>query len=463
MTPTLTLRHPVGIGPELEWIATELLERRLGLHVSRTEGPSTGFELGDGRRTLRLASDFFEAVREHGWRATRTMPQVLFATFGAEGPHRELLGSTADLPILYGRPTLTVSDERIEVGVDILGTALFMMSRYEETVTETRDDRDRFPAKASVAVGGGFLERPIVDELVELLRRAVNRLWPGATKPMPTPTVTVTCDVDWPARYALAGAVRMLTSAAADVVQRRSPRPLLLAPTVFVRARRSLDQRDPYVTFGRMMDACERRGLRAAFYFFGGWSDPSHPSYYDLGMPAMRALLRSIHQRGHEIGLHPSHRAYREPAVLRAEADRLRSIADEEGIRQESWGGRMHWLRWHTPTTLYGWKEAGMRYDSTLGYADRAGFRCGTCHPFRAFDPVARQPVDLELRPLIAMDVTLLNPRYMGLGEGADTAGYLRRLRSTCAAVGGNFVLLWHNSKLVTKGQWSLFEAAIDG
>ena len=31
----------------------------------------------------------------------------------------------------------------------------------------------------------------------------------------------------------------------------------------------------------------------------------------------------------------------------------------------------MHYLRWENTTTLQAWDEAGMNYDSTLGYADQ--------------------------------------------------------------------------------------------
>jgi len=51
----------------------------------------------------------------------------------------------------------------------------------------------------------------------------------------------------------------------------------------------------------------------------------------------------------------------------------------------------------HSPVTAFridindlrAWADAGMDYDSTLSYADRPGFRCGTCSEYPAFDPVA--------------------------------------------------------------------------
>lgn len=70
--------------------------------------------------------------------------------------------------------------------------------------------------------------------------------------------------------------------------------------------------------------------------------------------------------------------------------------------------------------------DAGMSYDSTLGYADRPGFRCGTCFEYTAFDVVSDQPLSLRIRPLIAMDCTVIAERYLGLGS---TRGGLRKIQ----------------------------------
>ncbi|MEA1048991.1 hypothetical protein U5801_04080 [Lamprobacter modestohalophilus] len=59
----------------------------------------------------------------------------------------------------------------------------------------------------------------------------------------------------------------------------------------------------------------------------------------------------------------------------------LRRVPDDEGIDQPSLGGRQHFLRWETSATARLWDANGLDYDSTLSYADRPGFRCGTCRP----------------------------------------------------------------------------------
>ena len=168
-----------------------------------------------------------------------------------------------------------------------------------------------------------------------------------------------------------------------------------------------------------------------------------------------------IHARGHEIGLHPSYGSYQKPEVIRAEAGRLRRIAREEGIEQPEWGGRMHYLRWEQPTTLRAWADAGMTYDSTLGYADRPGFRCGTCFEYPAFDPVAGQALPLGVRPLVAMECTVMAPRYMGLGAADAALAKFVQLKNACQAVGGCFTLLWHNSQLDSAAERALYEAVL--
>jgi hypothetical protein len=118
----------------------------------------------------------------------------------------------------------------------------------------------------------------------------------------------------------------------------------------------------------------------------------------------------------------------------------------------------MHFLRWDQAVTLNAWSEAGMAYDSTLSYADRPGFRCGTCFEYPAFDVVNEQPLPVRVRPLIAMECTVMAPRYMDLGTGEAAAAKFAQLKEACRAVNGCFTLLWHNSQLDTAAERGLYQ-----
>lgn len=117
----------------------------------------------------------------------------------------------------------------------------------------------------------------------------------------------------------------------------------------------------------------------------------------------------------------------------------------------------MHYLRWEQPTTLRAWEDAGMSYDSTLGYADRPGFRCGTCHEYPAFDPVAQVQLNLRIRPLVVMKCTIIADRYMGLGYTEESLTRFLYIKENCRKVNDSFALLWHNSHFKNKNDFEVY------
>ena len=102
-----------------------------------------------------------------------------------------------------------------------------------------------------------------------------------------------------------------------------------------------------------------------------------------------------------------------------------------------------------------------MAYDSSLGYADRPGFRCGTCFEYPAFDPLADKSLSLRIRPLIAMETTILAPHYLGLGTGALAFEKFDQLKQSCQAVKGCFTLLWHNCQLEKLEERRLYQRVL--
>lgn len=102
-----------------------------------------------------------------------------------------------------------------------------------------------------------------------------------------------------------------------------------------------------------------------------------------------------------------------------------------------------------------------MKMDSTLGYSDCEGFRCGICVPYPVFNTLTRQPLRLLERPLVAMDVTLAAYRRY---TPTEASAALRALKQQIWKHGGEFTLLWHNSSFNTpewEGWKSVYEAAL--
>ena len=64
--------------------------------------------------------------------------------------------------------------------LDIFAASFFMLTRWEEYVNKNRDIHDRFPATESLAYKQGFLDRPVVNEYVEELKKtylSLMRVW----------------------------------------------------------------------------------------------------------------------------------------------------------------------------------------------------------------------------------------------------------------------------------------------
>lgn len=346
---------------------------------------------------------------------------------------------------------------------DILGLIYWMLSRQEEVAGTDRDKNDRFPASASHAFRHAYLDRPVVDEWLEILRQVVRRQWPGIQFKQQQFCMRVSHDVDCPSRYLFVQPMQLLRNMAADVLKRGDILNVVYAPWIRFASDRYLHPMDPANTFDWIMDLSDLYGLTSSFYFMCGRTSLHMDAMYDLQHPAIRNLMRRIYVRGHEIGLHPSYNTYQDPLAIVSESQRLRRVCAREGIEQPTWGGRMHCLRWDHPTTMYGWEHAGMTYDSTLGYADRAGFRCGTCFEYPAFDPVADRALNLRLRPLIAMECSIMARRYMGLGSSTEALTEFLHLKNACRVVGGCFTLLWHNSELLIRAERELYQAVLEG
>lgn len=360
-------------------------------------------------------------------------------------------------------PLIEPTAQGYRINYDIFGLTYWMLSRQEEVGRTDLDIHGRFPASSSHAYKHGYLERPIVDEWLHVLGQVIQRTWTSLALAQNRFNIKVSHDVDHPSRYAFRTLPGVARTMAGDILKRTDIVTALRAPLVRLASRHRLHPADPANTFDWIMDMSERYGLTSAFYFICGRTAPRLDADYEPEHPAIRKLMRCIHQRGHEIGLHPSYNTYQTPDAIAGEARRLRAVAQHEGIEQPEWGGRMHFLRWEHPTTLRAWNEAGMDYDSTLSYADRPGFRCGTCFEYPAFDPVAQQMLKLRIRPLVAMECTVMASRYMGLGTGEAAFSKFKQLKDACRSVHGCFTLLWHNTQFNMEEERVLYDNVLKG
>jgi len=346
------------------------------------------------------------------------------------------------IPALYrDDPGLTVdfhsvqSDAegvRVDCHVDVVAGAFFMLSRYEETVVRATDVFDRFPAESSVAYQEGFLQEPVVNQYAEQLLKMLHiagfagerRKWWG-TAPW---AIALTHDIDKLHRFPM-GVLDVARYVAGRVPAHIPKWRDILRDCVQTTTHRKADEYDCL----QEMAAWElQTGVRASYYFLGD-SGGRHGADYSMEEPRVVTDMQAVAAMGHEIGFHAGMGAFKDARQFHSELSRVRSV----GIPIT--GGRQHYLRWKTPLTWRLWEQEGLAYDTTLGYSKTAGFRCGTCLPFKPYDIENDREMLLWEWPLMFMDATYL----LSWDEGTVV---LQHLVQQCSLHAGVLVLLWHSA-----------------
>jgi hypothetical protein len=197
----------------------------------------------------------------------------------------------------------------------------------------------------------------------------------------------------------------------------------------------------------QIVELAGNQGLHSAVYWKASASGP-FDSGYDPRAPKVQGVIADLREGDVELGIHPSYETFLNPEKLSQEVESLR-----EALQQQELGGRQHYLRW-SPATWRHWEMCGLKYDSSVGFADHVGFRAGTCFPYRPWLIDQNREANLLEIPLLVMDGTLTC--YMKLGREKALSVALDCV-DRCRAVGGVFTFLWHNDSLINHESMRLY------
>jgi hypothetical protein len=365
-----------------------------------------------------------------------------------------LLGASLPAPgaDCLERPLIVANSDSHTLTYDVLALTTWMLNRAEEVQSQTLDSHGRFPITASHGHRHSYVDRPIVDEWLHVLGQVIQRQWPSLPLRQHTFEYALSHDVDRPFMYRFMTSRLITRFLAGDLLKRRNWTLATERWNTWRAVQRGNLNADPYNTFDWLMTNSETHQCRSVFYFICGGSNHHYDADYSISHSEIRKLLRDIHERGHEIGLHPSYDAFDKPTQLIREANRLREICRQEGISQTGYGARMHYLRWRNPETASAIEQAGLAHDASLGYPEMPSFRCGTCHEYPMYDLQQNRILSIRIRPLVFMDSTVFLPDS-GSGESSYALTKLKQVFERCQRARGKFSVLWHNSSLSEPNQ----------
>lgn len=463
----LTIQTPNNYKPERSYILSVILDNFLGPEYKHhcEDRRDIRITTGDGRELV--VADGLFSISEQLWLKPDSLPATPLQLWDLARTPLGLRIINKKLPVIYGENPedsefFTLSKDKIHLGLDVFGSAFFMLTRYIEVVKADRDAHNRFPSKASLSFQSGFLDRPIINEYVEILWACMSHLWPGLRRKQRQFQIYVSHDVDAPFLWATASFTRLVKECIFAITRNHSPSLLVNNILQWVKIKAKGEKLDPYNTFDRIMDISEKYNLKSAFYFITDNTAGGIDGDYYMEHPLILKLLRNIYERGHEIGLHLSYHTFEDAVQTKNEFQHLKAVCASQGIEQSRWGNRQHYLRWKMPTTLQNVSDAGLDYDTTLSFADTPGFRCGVCYEFPVFNVLTRQKLPLIERPLVVMDCAVIGERYMkpdlDVHEALNT---ILKHRNQCKLFNGNFTILWHNNRFVNEQEVEIYRQSI--
>jgi hypothetical protein len=330
---------------------------------------------------------------------------------------------------------------------DLFSAAFYLLSRYEEYLPFKPDRYGRFEADQSLAFRNNFLEEPVIDQWLEMLKTALQIKYPELNFPRQQFRYVSTIDVDNPWAFLHKGPWRTAGGLFKNIITLNAPE---LSLRINVLRGKSPD---PFDTFAYIGQTENNYGFRSLFFFLSG-NQGHNDTNFALNTNHFQLLLDRL-KTDRTIGIHPSCKSNRSDNLLRFEFERFTRLL---GNKPEI--SRQHFLMLKLPYTYRRIIKFGIKEDYSMGYASCTGFRAGTSMPFGFYDLLNEHETSLLIHPFVVMDVTLRH--YLCL-DTAEAINRINRLIKKVKAVNGIFTSLWHNESLSEQGVWQGWRQVFEG
>jgi len=433
----LKIIAPINCEIEKKYIVGVIFRSFLGLEYNLTFSPAVkNYVISYKGEKIIIKDSFFSKISKTYLDKKYLPRKSKSLSFVLEKKH--------ELVCIYGDDNIQILKDRIICDLDIFASSFFMLSRWEEYVLLERDLHERFIGTNSYAYTNNFLNRPIVDEYVEALWDMLQYLGYKGKRKETKYNLILTHDVDQLSRFnsffdSLKYGISYFKKK--DIVLS------ILQPIIYILSRVGV-LKDPFDTYDKLMKISESVNAKSIFFFLvGGKRKYDCNSPYDIVRYVSRA--KKILDRKHYIGLHPSYYANKDAKVFIAEYNFLQRCCGEYAVEKS----RNHYLRLIVPESYGTFRDTRIIEDYTLGYFDKIGFRCGTCHSYRLYDFLKKEVLKINEFPLIVMDGTLLKYNRYSKEEAYSK---VIKLIDKIKYYKGNFVFLWHNSSFNTP-EWKKY------
>ncbi|MCK9225792.1 MAG: hypothetical protein M0R46_01700 [Candidatus Muirbacterium halophilum] len=286
------------------------------------------------------------------------------------------------IPIIYGNDNLDFGDKEIFIGLDIISSIFFMLTRWEEFAVNKKDIHARFDENYSLSKKYEFCNIPVVDFYLDILFFYLK--FPVIEKKYEKKSKLIfTHDIDYP------------YNTIKDIFPISSKNNRIDIIKNYIKK--------SYVTYEKLIKLGKKNNSNSIFFFM-----VNREAEFDLNNKypkfnnKIKKYINKVLSSGHIVGLHTSYNTFLNIKKIKKEKFVL-----EKTIKREVLHSRQHYLRINVPFTLRMLNSAGIKYEYSMGFSKFPGFRCGTGKNFNFYDFIERKKLKIKIFPFYFMDTYL--------------------------------------------------------
>ncbi|HTN17554.1 MAG TPA: hypothetical protein VL092_07740, partial [Chitinophagaceae bacterium] len=279
-----------------------------------------------------------------GQRTTNTIPDLGLLHENNIRVQQISSGAWEETPVLF-----YTGDQDMLLPFDLFSAVFYLLSRYEEYLPFTADKHDRFPATGSILYQQQLLDRPIIDEWLQLLGEKLMDYGVQAQQKPYSFLPTYDIDIAWSYRHK--GWSRTLGGYLRDVAQNNFA-------AIQERTSVLLDHRqDPYYSFDDTDALHTAAGLHPVYFILAAKENGPYDKHILPSNPNMQSLIRRLAAR-YDTGMHPSYYTGENPGLLREEHNILEQCTGKKIFRS-----RQHYIRCQLPDVYRNLIKVGIRQE----------------------------------------------------------------------------------------------------
>ena len=370
--------------------------------------------------------------------------KIIFLLSNNTFEHNENILLENNIPVFFpvrkSEKLYEIQNNNLVFNYDIIKSAFYLLSGYQEFKNNNKDIYGRFPFKESVQYKLNIIKKPVVNYYFKFITEAINTFYNNENIKIKNLfndiNLLLTHDVDRLEYYTFNNflyKIKEFTGLANSLLSKKEIFDFFI---LYLIKKLKINIDDPVWNFEKLIKTEQQYNYKSAFYFLQK-GKRNIGSKYSFSDKKIQNLIKTLTKNHCETGLHGTVDSAKSGRTLKTQKKEL-----ETACKCKIYGGRQHYLMFFTPETMIHQEKAGLEYDSSLCFAEHEGFRNSFCLPFKLYDFDKNKIIDVWEFPLTIMDTTLFYYRKLTEQQALNSiAGIIAETKK----FNGINTILWHN------------------